>query len=103
MRVILDENVPHPLIARLTGHLFSTVQQEGWSGKKNGELLNLIEAAGWDVFVTADQSVQYQQNLQQRLLAIIQLPSNRWPVVQGLVTDIQDAIDNSQAGTLTQL
>lgn len=58
MRVLLDECVPRALLKELPGHLVSTVQREGWSGKKNGELLTLMSEAGFDVFVTVDQGVR---------------------------------------------
>jgi hypothetical protein len=60
MRVLLDECVPKALGRLLTGHATRTVAQEGWSGKKNGELLALLTAAGFEVFLTVDQGVRHQ-------------------------------------------
>jgi hypothetical protein len=75
MRVLLDECVPWPMHRLLMGHECRTAQQEGWGGLKNGELLRLAET-GFEVFVTADQNIRYQQNLQQRKIAILELSSN---------------------------
>jgi uncharacterized repeat protein (TIGR03803 family) len=59
----------------LTGHAVQTVQEAGWAGIKNGELLALAET-NFDVFLTADQNLRYQQNLQGRTVAIVELPTN---------------------------
>src|SRR5215831_3861775 len=62
MRILLDESLPRRLRSILAGHEVTTVVEAGWSGVTNGELLQLA-AARFDVFVTADQNLQYQQNL----------------------------------------
>lgn len=65
MRVLLDEQIPRHLARELRGHDVSTVQQKGWAGLKNGELLRMAADAGFDVFVTADRNLEFQQNLSQ--------------------------------------
>lgn len=74
MRILIDECAPRALSVFLSnqGHECRTVQQAGWSGKQNGELLNLAESA-FDVFVTVDSQIQHQQKLSRRSLAIIVL------------------------------
>jgi predicted nuclease of predicted toxin-antitoxin system len=62
MRILLDESLPRRLRGEFTGHSVSTVVDCGWSGINNGDLLELA-AAQFDAFVTADQNLQYQQNL----------------------------------------
>ena len=62
MKILLDECVPSPLRKILGGHDWRTAQQMGWKNIRNGELLNLAEGE-FDVFITADQGVRYQQNL----------------------------------------
>ena len=62
MRVLLDESLPRPLGRLLTGHAVRTVAQEGWTSLENGELLR-ASAAAFDVVVTADQNLEFQQNL----------------------------------------
>ena len=71
MRVLLDECVPKALGRSLTGHAVRTVPQEGWSGKKNGELLSLMAAARFEVLLTVDQGVRYQQNLRAAGVAVV--------------------------------
>lgn len=63
MRVLLDEHLPVRLAGALIGHEVSTVRAEGWSGKKNGELLVLAASAGFEVLMTNDGSIEFQQNV----------------------------------------
>ncbi len=69
MNIIIDECVPHIVKKRLPNRLIKTVQEMGWSGEKNGELLKLVEAE-FDVFITSDKNLSYQQNLENRTIAI---------------------------------
>jgi predicted nuclease of predicted toxin-antitoxin system len=84
MRVLLDECIPRKLKAHLAGHECRTVSEAGWAGKRNGELLSLAESS-FDVFLTLDKGVQYQQNLSGRVLAvlIVRVQSNR---IEDLIT-----------------
>ena len=75
MRVLLDECVPWPLHKLLPGHQCTTAQRQGWGGFKNGDLLNVAEAE-FDLFITSDQNIRYQQNLAERRIAILELSSN---------------------------
>ena len=70
MRVLLDENLPRDIRAYLAGHESKTVAECGWSGKTNGELLALADPA-YDVFLTLDKSLPYQQNLTSRRIAVV--------------------------------
>jgi hypothetical protein len=73
VRVLLDEQLPRQVAAYLVGHDVRTVQQESWAGLKNGELLTRAEAAGFSVFLTGDQSLEYQQNISKRRLGVVVL------------------------------
>lgn len=81
MKVLIDECLPSCLKSLLPAFSIETVQEAGWSSVKNGPLLKLAEDA-FDVFLTADQNLRYQQNLKGRKIAIIVFPSNRLPVVK---------------------
>ena len=72
MRILLDENLPRKLKQAFPGHLVTTVGEMGWSGKKNGELLKLAEEV-FEVLVTVDKSIQYQQNFTNRQLILVTL------------------------------
>lgn len=74
----------------------------GWTGVKNGELLKLVEEL-FDVFITSDKNLRYQQNLADRKLAIILLPSNQVPIVVNLLSKIDDALENIQQSDYLEL
>jgi predicted nuclease of predicted toxin-antitoxin system len=78
MRILLDEDLPRRLAGLLAGHDVSTVQRRGWSGIKNGQLLGLA-AAEFDVFLTMDRNLEFQQNLATLPIAVfvIEAVSNR--------------------------
>jgi len=73
MRVLLDECVPKRLRQALTGHDAKTVTEMGWTGKKNGALLALMTAAGFEVLLTVDRNLRFQQNLSGASVALLVL------------------------------
>lgn len=75
MKVLLDECLPRKIKHHLPGHECSTVPEAGWAGKKNGELLFLAEMSGFQVFLTLDRGVEYEQNLKGRAIAVILVSS----------------------------
>ena len=83
MRIIFDENVPWPLSALLPDHDVTSVQREGLSGTENGELLAALDGR-FEVFILCDKNLRYQQNLKGRQITIVELPTNRWPVIKNL-------------------
>jgi hypothetical protein len=76
-RVLFDHCVPRPFRGLLEGCEVSTTFQMGWALLKNGELLNAAEADGFEVLITSDKNLRYQQHLATRRIAIIKLPTNR--------------------------
>jgi hypothetical protein len=105
VRVLLDEQLPRHLARYLQGHEISTVQQQGWAGMKNGELLRAAAAAGFDVFVTADRNLEYQQNLSQAQLGVVLLlaPSNALEDLIPLVPKLRSAIIKSHSGSMQRV
>jgi len=97
VKILLDECTPHVLKKLLTGFEIKTVQDQGWSGITNGALLRLSEGQ-FDVFITSDQNIRYQQNLAERQLAIIQLPTNQVPLVVKLAPKVQATLERIQTG-----
>lgn len=77
MRVLLDENLPHKLRLRLTEHEVVTTSYRGWAEWSNGALLNAADDAAFDVFVTADQGLNYQQNIEGRKISLVILSTNK--------------------------
>jgi predicted nuclease of predicted toxin-antitoxin system len=103
MRILFDQGTPAPLRHALAGHSVETAHERGWSSLSNGDLLIAAENAAFDVFVTTDQELRYQQNLTGRRLAILVLPTTRWPSIQRHVGEIVAAIDSIQPGQFREL
>ena len=97
MKVLFDQGTPVPLREFLSGHEVSTAYELGWSALRNGELLAMAEAGGFQVFVTTDNNLRYQQNLQERGIAIVVLSTTSWPRIRLRVEDIKLAIDQAAA------
>ena len=91
MRVLLDEQLPRQLSAYLVGHEVRTVQQQGWAGKTNGDLLQLAVEAGFEAFVTADHNLEYQQNLRSVDLGIVVLVAGS-NAIEDLVPLVPDTL-----------
>lgn len=103
MRVLFDQNVPKKLRSNLGKHMVSTAYAMGWDRAVNGDLLRLAEAAGFDVFITGDQKLSYQQNLAARKIAIVELTKNNWPVVKPRAEEIAAAVDSCVAGSYVRV
>jgi predicted nuclease of predicted toxin-antitoxin system len=99
MRVLFDQAIPAPLRDFLKGHDVRTATQEGWDRLQNGALLIAAEAARFDVFLTTDKNIQYQQNLVNRDIAIIVLRKQQWPDIRAHVEIIAAAIDAAKPGS----
>lgn len=102
MRVLLDACVPRPLRRALPNHEIKTAQEHGWSLLKNGDLLRMAEAQ-FDVLITTDQNLKYQQNLERRKLAIVVLPTNFLPEVMRLAGAVADALNHLQPGDFVEI
>ncbi len=102
MKILLDESVLRLLKVRLPHVDISTVQEVGWAGIRNGELLRRAEAR-FEVLVTADQRLRYQQNLSGHYLAILVLPSNQVPVVLQLLSQVETTVATIQPGTVGEV
>lgn len=97
MRILLDECAPAPLRKLLASHECRTAKEMGWSGFKNGELLSLAESQ-FDLFLTTDQNLQYQQNLTGRTIAILVLSTNDWRRIKAASGLIAAEIAGMQPG-----
>lgn len=95
MRILLDEDVPRRLGRELVGHDVSTVPGMGWASVKNGILLDLATAAGFEVLMTCDRGMQYQQNVATLGLAVVVLavPNKRLDTIRVLVPEVLALLD----------
>lgn len=102
MRILLDECVPWPMRNLLSAHSCSSVQAIGWGGIKNGELLQRAETE-FDLFITSDQNIRYQQNLSGRRIAILELSTNDISRIQSARTLIEETISSMGSDEFKQL
>lgn len=105
MRILLDECAPRPLKRELAEYEIRTVVEMGWSGKKNGELLRLMNQEGFTILLTTDQNLRYQQNLQQTGVAVVVLVarSNRLPDLVPLVPDVRSILSTITLGEVVEV
>ena len=101
MLILLDQGTPVGIRDALTGHVVKTAYQQGWSTLLNGELLRAAEEAGFDILVTTDKNLVYQQNLSDRKIAIVVLGRNRWSLIRLALPEIANAVNVAKQGTYT--
>ncbi|HET8635724.1 MAG TPA: hypothetical protein VFL96_02650 [Acidobacteriaceae bacterium] len=99
MRVLFDNSTPRGVTRGLRDHTVTEARGLGWDRLKNGELLKAAEEASFEVFVTADQNIRYQQNLTQRKIALVVLGNGRWTIVKRHIAEIASAIDAATLGS----
>jgi len=100
LRILFDKNVPVGVRGCLAGHEARTFADMRWHPQlENGELLKACEEEGFDVMVTADQNIRYQQNLTGRRLALVVLGSNIWPIVRDHQAAIAAKVDAALPGS----
>ena len=98
MLVLFDQGTPLGIRQYLSAHTVRTEAEQGWSALLNGQLLRVAEEAGFDVLLTTDTNLQFQQNLEGRKLAIIVLSKNRWKLIRPMLTQIASAVAAAQPG-----
>jgi predicted nuclease of predicted toxin-antitoxin system len=103
MRILFDQGTPQPLRHELKRHVVDTVHERGWSTLNNGDLRTTAEGAGYDLFITTDQNLRYQQNLAGRRLAILVLRTTSWPKMRQYIQHIQSALDAMSEGSYVEL
>jgi hypothetical protein len=103
MFVLFDQGTPVPLRAFLKGHVVQTAAQQGWAELKNGELLKAAEEAGFEVFLTPDKNIRYQQNLEIRTIAVVVLGNPQWPVLRQHVDRVVAAVNAARPGTYVEV
>jgi hypothetical protein len=102
MRVLFDQGTPVPLRHALPGHEVSTAYERGWSQLENGNLLSAAEAE-FDLLITTDRNLRYQQNLSGRRLAILVLPTTSSPLLRNHTAQITAVVDRMTAGEFREM
>jgi hypothetical protein len=103
MRILFDNGTPRGVAATLVHHVVEEARSRGWDNMRNGELLDAAESAGFDVFVTTDRNLRYQQNLSTRKIAIVVLSNSRWRLIRNKLPTIAAAIDGATPGTFIEI
>jgi len=103
MRILLDHNVPAPMRYWLTEHQVETTYELGWAELRNGELLRMAEGAGFDLLITSDKSIRYQQNVADCKLAFAVLSTNDWTEIRKWKSVVVDRISQMAPGTFTEI
>jgi len=103
MRVLFDNGTPKGVGAALTDHVVEEARAHGWDTLRNGERLDAAEAAGFDVFMTTDRNLRYQQNLAVRKIAIIDLGSGRWRLIKNRLPAVGAAVAAATPGSFAEI
>lgn len=103
MRILFDQGTPAPLRSHLAPHEVSTAFELNWGQLKNGDLLSEAEKAGFDVLVTTDQNLKYQQNLSTRRIGVVVIDTTSWPRIKKGVAGVIDAINRAVPGDYVEI
>ncbi len=103
MRILFDHVTPRGVARFLRGHTVTLAKERGWDTLSNGELLDEAERAGFDVVLTADKNMRYQQNLTGRRIALIVLSTPQWPILRSHSERIVAAVDAATPGSSVEV
>jgi hypothetical protein len=104
MLLLFDNGTPRTLARYLIGqHTVTEARARGWEALGNGELLDAAEAAGFDVLLTTDKNLRYQQNLSGRKLAIVVLGQGRWSLIRRHVAAVVAAVNAANPGSYAEV
>lgn len=99
MLILFDHVTPRGIARFLTGHIVIRAKKRGWDRLSNGDLLAEAERAGFEVFLTADKNIRYQQNLSGRKISVVVLSTPQWPVVRLHIEEIVAAVNRARSGS----
>ena len=103
MLILFDNGVPRGLARFLTGHSVDEARARGWEALSNGELIDAAEQAGFQVMVTTDKNIRYQQNLTARRIALVVLEHSQWPMVKLAAGRIVATINAAAPGSYEEV
>jgi hypothetical protein len=103
MRVLFDNGTPRGVAAALPSHIVEEARLHGWDALRNGELLDAAEAAGFDVFLTTDRNLRYQQNLTGRRIAVVVLGKGRWKLIKRCLPAIASVVSEAMPGSFSEV
>jgi len=103
MRILFDNGTPRGVATGLPSHIVEECRSRGWDTLRNGELLDAAEAAGFDVLLTTDRNIPYQQNLTRRTIAVVILGKGRWRLIKDRLPEIEAAVAAASPGSITEV
>jgi hypothetical protein len=103
MRILFDQATPVPICPYLVGHFVRTAAEQWWDNLRNGDLLTEAESAGFDLLLTTDKNMRYQQNLAGRRIAIIVQGQQNWKALRPHVHLVVQAVDTAAAGSFIEV
>ena len=103
MLILFDHVTPRGIARFLPGHTVIKAKERGWDTLTNGDLLAEAERAGFDVLLTADKNMRYQQNLAGRRIALVVLNTPQWPLVRLHVERIAAAVNSATPGSYVEV
>lgn len=101
MLVLFDHGTPRGIARSLHPHTIKEARAQGWDTLTNGELLRVAEKAGFDLLLTTDKNLRFQQNLRGRKIAIVVLSNSRWRLVRRALDSIATAVNAAKPGSFT--
>lgn len=103
MRILFDNGTPRGLAALLTEHTAEEARLHGWEELENGELIEVAEKEGFEVMVTTDKNIRYQQNPEARRMALVVLGHSQWPMVKLVARAIAAAVNSAKPGSYVEV
>jgi hypothetical protein len=103
MRILFDNGTPRGLARLLAGRSVDEARMHGWEEIENGKLIDAAELAGFEVPVTTDKNIRYQQNLTERKIALVVLEHSQWPMVKLVAARIVAAVNAARPGSYIEV
>jgi hypothetical protein len=103
MRILFDHNTPRGIARHLAGHAVTEAKELGWDRLTNGDLLAAAQNAGFDMLLTADKNMRYQQNLTARTLALVVLGNSPWRLVRLHLDEIAAVVNSALPGSYAEI
>jgi len=103
VKILFDHGTPRSVARSLTGHEVTRAAQMGWHEVANGELIEKAEAAGYELILSTDKNIRYQQNLKNRTIAIVVLTDQQWPNVRLHLEKIATAVNAATVGSYAEV
>jgi hypothetical protein len=103
MLILFDNGTPAPLQYALMGHIVVEAMERGWDRLANGELIAAAETAGFELLLTTDKNMRYQQNVKGRKIAFVVIGNQQWPILRRYVERVLAAVNAATPGSFTEV